>query len=102
MEKNPSEAAGYYQIAAYGGDPQGQYRIGYCYDRGIGVPRDERRMIYWYKKAAEQRFPKAIDRLGVCYETGRGVERDREQAYELSRIAARETERGGLYTRGLV
>ena len=42
-------------------DPEAQYMIGYMYDHGKGVIRDEKEAEIWYSKAAHQHYAKAID-----------------------------------------
>ena len=32
----------------------GMYILGKCYDRGRGVPVDEKRALKWYRKAADK------------------------------------------------
>jgi TPR repeat protein len=45
------------------GDAAAQYDLGYRYQNGIGVEKDEERAVYWYIKAAEQGNAVAQDRL---------------------------------------
>jgi TPR repeat protein len=56
------------------------YNIGYCYEEGIGVPKDISEAIYWYTLAAEQGNAFAQNALGYCYEDGLGVPKDLERA----------------------
>jgi len=40
--------------AAERGDAESQYRLGDCYNDGMGVAQDYTNAMYWYRKAAEQ------------------------------------------------
>ena len=40
--------------AAEQGDAEAQRELGNCYDKGYGVPKDEKKAAYWYNKAAER------------------------------------------------
>ncbi|MCY3757517.1 MAG: tetratricopeptide repeat protein [Acidobacteria bacterium] len=44
----------YIQRRAQQGDPGAQYALGDMYSTGEGVPRDVRKAVKWYRKAAEQ------------------------------------------------
>ena len=47
---------------AENGDPETQYCLGFCYENGIGVPKDTEEAAKWYRKAVEQRFSDAPKR----------------------------------------
>ncbi|MCF7785852.1 MAG: sel1 repeat family protein [Prosthecobacter sp.] len=47
--------------------------LGYMYETGQGVPKDESMAIKWYSKAAELGDPGAQTNLGLMYATGRGT-----------------------------
>lgn len=47
------------------GDARAQFRLGYMYDKGSGVPQDHAEAMRWYRKAAEQGHAKAQYNLGV-------------------------------------
>jgi TPR repeat protein len=50
------------------------------YEGREGVPRDEKKMMEWYTKSAEQGFAIAQYNLGLCYSKGEGVDKDLKQA----------------------
>ncbi|MFT5182263.1 MAG: hypothetical protein ACI8S3_002153 [Alphaproteobacteria bacterium] len=77
---DPSEAAGWYGLAAGHGHAQAQYNLGIMYADGRGVPRDDSRALVWLRKAAEQDHAKAQFNLGVFYQTGRGLTKDLAKA----------------------
>jgi len=58
------------------------------YLEGRGVPKDEKKAVEWFQKAAEQGMPKAQFRLGMMYAQGRGVPQDRAKADEWYKKAA--------------
>ena len=48
------------------GDVSAQFRLAYCYFKGVGVTQDPKQAVYWYRKAAEQghaRAQKILPRL---------------------------------------
>ena len=72
-KKNYEEAVRLFRIAAEGGNPVGQEGLGFCYEKGYGVPQSYTQAEKWYRLAAEQGYAKAQYNLGVCYLHGRGV-----------------------------
>lgn len=58
------------QRAAEQGDAEAQFRLGKMYDMALGVPRDEKKAVYWYSKAAEQEHAGAQFELGMTYYYG--------------------------------
>ena len=36
------------------GDAEAQYRLGHCYSDGDVVPKDEKKAVFWFRKAANQ------------------------------------------------
>ena len=70
-ERNKSDS---YREKAYEGDtkamnrstsgrllPAGRKNLGVCYERGTGVPKDERKGLKWIHKATFQGYQPAID-----------------------------------------
>ena len=43
------------------------------YDKGEGVPKDDKEAVTWYRRAAEQGDAFAQNNLGFMYEYGEGV-----------------------------
>lgn len=74
--ENFSEAALWCLNAADLGHVEAQSALGYCYEFGIGVTRDDAQAVHWYSKAAEQGDAEAQNALGDCYASGKGVTRD--------------------------
>lgn len=64
-----------------------QYNIGYMYEYGVGVEKDETKAFEWYQKVAILGHAKAQQNLGYMYENGQGVIKDEVEAlfwYEKS------------------
>ena len=71
------------------GDAEAQYWLGDMYYYGVGVPRDYKKAVFWWKKAAENEHVGAQYSLGVMYYHGRGgVPKDKEKAFYWSKKAA--------------
>lgn len=89
------------------GDVRAQYNLGLMFEKGQGIPQDDKEAATWYMKAAYQGFMHAQYNLGVMYENGRGVPRDYKEAVRWHRHAAEQGyvlaqyNLGGLYMRGL-
>lgn len=77
-------------IAAKGGDPKIQYRVGSGYILGkYGFEKDPAAGVHWIARSAEQGYPAALDGLGYCYERGiGGLPRDLDKALAFYRAAA--------------
>jgi TPR repeat protein len=58
------------------GDAVAMRIIGILYARGDGVPRDDRRAVEWYRKAAARGDATAMFDLASAYHRGAGVPRD--------------------------
>ena len=58
------------------GEKEAQFRLGGCYNEGVGVSRDDVEAVKWYRKAAEQGYAASECELGVCYQLGLGVPKD--------------------------
>lgn len=52
IEQDYKEAFDYFEIAAYNGNTEAQYKLGYMYERGDGVEKDYSKSAHWYEKAA--------------------------------------------------
>ncbi len=51
-------------------------RLGYMYEKGLGVPQDYSKAVEWYRESTEQGDAVGQYNLGVMYQTGRGVTQD--------------------------
>lgn len=68
--------------------PEVMNHIGYMYDYGQGVEKNEAMAFHWYRKAAELGYAKSQYNLGQCYEYGRGVPKNTREAIIWFRKAA--------------
>ena len=87
-QKNYTEAVKFFRQAAEQGHASAQNKLGYCYRKGYGVPKDDSKAVEWYRKAAEQGNAYAQYNLGFCYYNGNGVTKDYTKAVEWYRKAA--------------
>jgi TPR repeat protein len=74
--------------AAKQGNCQAQFKLGFAFEKGIGVQKDQRRAMHWYKEAAAQNFSTALVNLGVMYLRGIGVKKNENTAVEYFQRAA--------------
>lgn len=94
IEGKPSKASGdsvalkWYQDKADEGDPDAQYNLGFMYETGFSVPRDDGRAAQWYELAAARRDVPAQLRLGLMYLAGAGVKQSEIQAVKWIESAA--------------
>ena len=70
------------------GDAGIQNFVGAMYNKGQGVPQDDKTAVKWYRLAAEQGNADAQYNLGVMYATGKGVKQDNIYAHMWGNIAA--------------
>lgn len=71
------------------GYTKAQFRMGWIYEHGIGVPQDYLKAREWYAKAMANGDASAIARTGRLYEGGLGVEKNYDKAAEYYRRAIR-------------
>ncbi|MBE6364584.1 MAG: SEL1-like repeat protein [Lentisphaerae bacterium] len=45
------------------GDADGQYALGLCYEKGVGVTKDQTEAVKYYRLSAAQGFQLAVDAL---------------------------------------
>jgi TPR repeat protein len=84
-------ALSWYQIAANGGVPSAQFKLGNAYFAGVGVARDPAQAQAWYRRAAEQGLPQAQHALGIMLMGGVAGTKDPVEGYKWLILA----ERGG-------
>ena len=70
------------------GDANSLNGLGFIYQKGLGVLRDDSRATELYTSAAEQGHVNAANNLGFMYTQGLGVPRDYVRAYSWYSIAA--------------
>jgi TPR repeat protein len=98
--KDFAGAAKVFQKLAEQGNPKGQYRVGYLYERGEGVRQSYDEAVRWYRKAADQGHAKAQNHLGVMYEDTIGVNENWAEAVRWYRKSAEQGEAEGQFNLG--
>ncbi len=106
--KNKSYQEAFYLVVpeAENGDPKAQALLGYMYARGLGLPQDNEKALYWYDKAANQNYPLAHFALGYMHSLGHGLPQSYEKAIIWYKKAAENgftkanTKLGLFYERG--
>jgi TPR repeat protein len=87
LKKYP-EALALFQKAADRGDALAEAWLGWMYQNGNGVTRDNGQALNWYRKAADQNNTFAQHNLGFMYHGGQGVQQDYGLAVTWFRRAA--------------
>lgn len=101
-----AEMARWRQKLADQGDVRAKYLLGDMYAKGIGVPQDKTKALYWFRSAADQEYDSAQFMLGDMYAAGDGVPQDKALAAEWFRKAAEQGHGearfrlGGMYAKG--
>ncbi|MDE6462173.1 MAG: DUF4303 domain-containing protein [Muribaculaceae bacterium] len=89
VEENIDVACQFYEMAARGGHPAGQFEMGYYHFEGCGsLEQDYAKAVQWFEQAYEN--PKCSDvtrsqaaaYLGICCQDGLGVVQDDDAALE--------------------
>ena len=62
------------------GDISAQFNMGLMYENGHGVPKDDKKAIYWWTKSATQGYAKAQLLLGQKYHLGEGTPKNIDKA----------------------
>jgi hypothetical protein len=94
------------QEAALRGNPKAQNNLGFLYETGTNVKKDDAEAVKWYRKAAEQGHAKAQYNLANHYAQGCGVTRNDQEALKWYQEAAKNgltnamTHLGALYATG--
>jgi TPR repeat protein len=88
--------------AANQGDADAQTNLGLMYDRGEGVPEDDKEAVRWYRMAAEQGDAYAQTNLGLMYDRGEGVPEDDKEAVRWFRKAAEQGDANAQINLGLM
>lgn len=74
------------------GNARAQFKLGWMYNFGRGVPRDDAEAVKWYRLAAEQGDPEAQFTLGGMYYIGRDVPQDYTEAVKWYRRVAEQSD----------
>lgn len=79
-----------------------RYNLGVLYQQGLGVPKDMREAIKWYRAAADLGHPEARYNLGIAYIEGVGVPYDPVRAASYFEMAAAGGVTEAAYNLGLI
>ena len=89
VEKDYQTAMRFYQLGASTNDPYCYNQLGRMYSLGLGLPRKEETMgFFYYEQAAKLGDVMGISNMAHAYESGQGVEQDIMKAIELYQEAA--------------
>lgn len=86
--ENYETAAPYCLTAAQQGDAEAQRRLGYMYNNGKGLAKNEVEAKNWYHKSADQGNAAAQRNLGRMYDLGLGIPKNQVEASRLYLLAA--------------
>ena len=89
VERDPVEAASWYQRAAVAGNLEAQHNLAVAYANGEGVEMDIKKALHWWKHAAQRGNADSQYNLGIVYAMGvHGVKRSIDDAKKWWRKAA--------------
>jgi len=87
--KEPEKAAEWFRKGAEAGDIGSTVNLGYCYQKGLGVPRNAGIATQCFLKGAEAGNASAMNNFGVSLVSGLGVKRNYDKGVEwIKRSAA--------------
>jgi len=87
------------QSAELGNGPA-MYKLGVCYDKGIGVAKDDVSAYQWYQRAFDQGLVQSAGNLGVFYMNGRGVSKNPAKAVQIFTEGAKNNDPDCLFFYG--
>lgn len=86
---DPTSAVSFLERASEAGSPEAQFELAKLFERGTGVPVDEKRALELYQTAADQDFADAINDLGFLhYQGGLGLPSNPKKALQYFERAA--------------
>ncbi len=100
MDGRHEDEVAAYRRGAEAGNARAMADLGYAYQNGEGVARNDQEAFKWYTKAVELGDARAKARLANLYGTGRGVPQDGARAFALSREAADAGDESGFVVLG--
>ncbi len=78
-------------------NPEAQYRLGLCFEHGLGTEQNHEKAVELYRLAIQRGYSCAYVELGCCYALGRGVaQSDHEASIMLEKALERQTSAGIL------
>lgn len=88
VEVDNNKAFELFSKSAEKGDSEAGYWLGFCYENGCGVVKDEQMAFKAYKRSAAKGYGDAQNAVGIAYCFGRGVEKDDEIALKWFKKSA--------------
>ena len=83
------EAVKWYQLAAEQNDSQAQVFLAYCYELGVGIPKDPAQAVALMKKAAQAGNAEAQFNLALYLAKGQyGLEKDPAESFKWASKSA--------------
>lgn len=70
-KKEYPQAFEFFTVAAKGGNPDAQFKLGQCCINGWGCQKNPAEGVRWYDAAAKQDHLDALYEMGLCYEYGK-------------------------------
>ncbi|MFP6712237.1 MAG: tetratricopeptide repeat protein, partial [Rhodospirillales bacterium] len=64
------------------GSATAQFNLGKLHQRGLGIPKDAKRAMYWFGLAASQGEASAMYEIGLIFDKGKGIEKNPIKAKE--------------------
>lgn len=95
-------ALGYQMLMYHPNAAKAQYALAMQYQNGQGVPKNDQKALYWFRKAAEQGHADAEFQLGDKYFVGDTVAKDDFQALYWFRKAAEQGQADAEYNIGVM
>lgn len=71
------------------GDSEAQKKLGYIYNKGLGVKKDYQESLKWYRLSAKQNNASSQYALGVMTMNGQGVSRNYEKGMHWFELSAK-------------
>lgn len=95
--EDDAEAVGWFMLAANQADAEGEYGLGYMYQKGEGIKKDPEKALYWLKRATEKEHNGAMKVMTQAYrlgpaKSGLPQEIDLEKAKALDEKIKRQSE----------
>lgn len=88
LKRNYKKAWKWYLKSAEANDSIGQYYVGFFYQEGLHVPKNEHLAVKYYEKSAGQGLMQAVLAIADCYKLGTGYKKDVKKSMEHLKLAA--------------
>ncbi|MBQ4269472.1 MAG: sel1 repeat family protein, partial [Clostridia bacterium] len=101
VERSYHEAILLYRDAAWEGNTDAQFALGFLYETGTGMKKSYPAALRWYRVAYHENGD-ACFRIGLFYEFGRGVTKSWEKAMQWYRLAVKKGNVEALFRLGVL